>query len=151
MLLYLYVSRGYWEQNFDFFTFNNVTAKLPTEIEHKIIQEAKFKIPLSRSYIPGKMNCNLSKFYYWTQTKYVPCQKDKLEGTFPKKEMLLFLVSHIIKITLVCTQKGAKVQVWVPICTSDHASVFHIVLRRWRGALYIGQNILTNVRPSWPI
>ena len=34
--------------------------------------------------------------------------QDKLEGTFPKKEMSLFLVSHSTKITLVWAQRGVK-------------------------------------------
>src|SRR5882762_530975 len=34
--------------------------------------------------------------------------QDKLEGTFPKKEMSLFLVSHSTEITLVWAQRGVK-------------------------------------------
>ena len=69
---------------------------------------------------------------------------DKLEATFPKKEMSLFLVSHSTKIMLVWAQKGTKMQIWVPTCTSDHAPVCYlrILLRRWRGAPYTSQNIL---------
>ena len=36
---------------------------------------------------------------------------DKLEATFPKKEMSLFLVSHSTKIMLVWAQKGTKMQI----------------------------------------
>ena len=59
-MLYFCLCRGSWEQNFDFFSLNNVTANLPIETGHKIIQESKFKIPLSRSCSPGKMNFTLS-------------------------------------------------------------------------------------------
>jgi hypothetical protein len=34
--------------------------------------------------------------------------QDKLEGTFPKKEISLFLVSHSTEITLVWAQRGVK-------------------------------------------
>ena len=70
--------------------------------------------------------------------------QDRLEAIFPKKEMSLFLVSHSTKITLVWAQKGTKMQIWVFICTSDHAPVYYLrmVLRRWRRALYTSQNIL---------
>ena len=59
-MLYFYLSRGSWEQNFAFFSLNNITANLSIETGHKIIQEAEFKIPLSRSCSPGKMNYSLS-------------------------------------------------------------------------------------------
>jgi hypothetical protein len=37
--------------------------------------------------------------------------QDKLNGTFPKKEMPLFLVSHSTKFTVVWAQKGTKM--WI--------------------------------------
>jgi hypothetical protein len=37
--------------------------------------------------------------------------QEKLEGTFPKKEISLFLVSHSPKTTLVWAQKGVKINI----------------------------------------
>ena len=42
-MLYFHLSRGSSQQNFDFFSLNYVTANLPIETGHKIIQEAEFK------------------------------------------------------------------------------------------------------------
>src|SRR5882762_4854625 len=61
--------------------------------------------------------------------------QDKLEGTFPKKEMSLFLVSHSTKL------KGGLKAV---ICTLTHEPVCYLimVLRRRRRAPYASQNVL---------
>ena len=59
-MLYFCLCRGSWEQNFDFFSLNNVTANLPIKTGYKIIQEAEFKISLPRSRSPGKTNYSLS-------------------------------------------------------------------------------------------
>ena len=59
-MLYFYFPIGSWEQNLDFFSLNIVTDNLPIETGHKIIQESKFKIPLTRSCSPGKTNYSLS-------------------------------------------------------------------------------------------
>jgi len=56
-----YVPRGSWEQNFDFFSLNNVTANLPTKTGHKIIWGGELKIPLPRSCSPSKTNHSLLK------------------------------------------------------------------------------------------
>jgi hypothetical protein len=37
--------------------------------------------------------------------------QDKLEGTFPKKEMSLFSVSHSTEITLVWAQKAVRINI----------------------------------------
>jgi hypothetical protein len=58
-MLYFYVSRGSWEQIFDFFSLNNITTNLHTEFGYKIIQEAELKIPLPRSCSPSKTNYSL--------------------------------------------------------------------------------------------
>ena len=55
-MLYFHLSRDFSEQNFDFFSLNNVTGNLPIETGHKIIQGAEFQIPLPRSCNLGKMN-----------------------------------------------------------------------------------------------
>ena len=60
-MMNLYVPRGSWEQNFDFFSLNNVTANLPTNTGHKIIWGGELKISLPRSCSPGKMNHSLLK------------------------------------------------------------------------------------------
>ena len=59
-MLYFHLSRGSCEQNFDFFSLNNVTANLPIETGYKVIQEAEFKIPLLRNCSPGQINYSLS-------------------------------------------------------------------------------------------
>ena len=70
--------------------------------------------------------------------------QDKLESTFPKKGMSLFLVSHNTKITLVWAQKGVKINIWAVICTSTHGPVCYLIIVLWRrgGAPYTSQKVL---------